>query len=298
MRYRRFGKTDWQVSEIGMGGSWFYGRPEMGLQPLSHGVAVVERAFEMGINYFDTAPLYGKGLSEEVLGHALKGVAEPYYLATKVGYFPEPFDYTRDSVMRGFEARLKRLQRDRVDLVQIHESEKAGWEGVFGAGRTLDTLREIRDQGMATHIGLTGADLELMVRILREADDFVSVITYLKYDLLPQEAKNVLVPAAHALDVAVVLASPLHGGLLGSKRDHWRDSGRYGDAFEKQERVEKVLDKHGLDSVDTGLRYLLSDERVSLVLSGVDSVDEIDRSVAVSDGRVLSNTLIEEIEAA
>ena len=281
-----------------MGGSWFYGRPEMGLQPLSHGVAVVERAFEMGINYFDTAPLYGKGLSEEVLGHALKGVAEPYYLATKVGYFPEPFDYTRDSVMRGFEASLKRLQRDRVDLVQIHESEKAGWEGVFGAGRTLDTLREIRDQGMATHIGLTGADLELMVRILREADDFVSVITYLKYDLLTQEAKNVLVPAAHDLDVAVVLASPLHGGLLGSKRDHWRDCGRYGDAFEKQERVEKVLDKHGLDSVDTGLRYLLSDERVSLVLSGVDSVDEIDRSVAVSDGRVLSNTLIEEIEAA
>ena len=64
MRYRRFGKTDWQVSEIGMGGSWFYGRPEMGLQPLSHGVAVVERAFEMGINYFDTAPLYGKGLSD------------------------------------------------------------------------------------------------------------------------------------------------------------------------------------------------------------------------------------------
>jgi len=281
-----------------MGGSWFFGRPEMGLQPVSHGVAVVERAFAMGINYFDTAPLYGKGRSEEVLGHALKGVAEPYYLATKVGYFPEPFDYTRDSVMRGFEASLKRLQRDRVDLIQIHESEQAGWEGVFGAGRTLDTLREIRDQGMATHIGLTGSDLELMVRILREADDFVSVITFLKYDLLTQEAKKILVPAADDLDVAVILASPLHGGLLGSKRDHWRDSGRYGDAFEKQERVEKVLDKHGLDSVDTGLRYLLSDERVSLILSGVDSVAEVDRSVAVSDGRVLSNTLIEEIEAA
>ena len=281
-----------------MGGSWFFGRPEMGLQPVSHGVAVVERAFAMGINYFDTAPLYGKGRSEEVLGHALKGVAEPYYLATKVGYFPEPFDYTRDSVMRGFEASLKRLQRDRVDLIQIHESEQAGWEGVFGAGRTLDTLREIRDQGMATHIGLTGSDLELMVRILREADDFVSVITFLKYDLLTQEAKKILVPAADDLDVAVILASPLHGGLLGSKRDHWRDSGRYGDAFEKQERVEKVLDKHGLDSVDTGLRYLLSDDRVSLILSGVDSVAEVDRSVAVSDGRVLSNTLIEEIEAA
>ena len=96
MRYRRFGKTDWQVSEIGLGGSWFYGRPEMGLKPVSHGVGVVERALELGVNYFDTAPLYGKGRSEEVLGHALKGVTDDYYLATKVGYFPEPFDYSPD----------------------------------------------------------------------------------------------------------------------------------------------------------------------------------------------------------
>ena len=230
MRYRRFGKTDWQVSEIGMGGSWFYGRPEMGLQPVSHGVSVVERAFDKGINYFDTAPLYGKGR--------------------------------------------------------------------FGAGRTLDTLRQLRDQGMATHIGLTGSDLELMVRILREADDIVSVITFLKYDLVTQAAKQVLVPAADELDVAVILASPLHGGLLGSKRDQWRETGKYGDAFEKQERVEKVLEKYGLESVDTGLRYLLSDARVSTILSGVDSVEEVDRSVAVADGLVLSDVLIEEIEAA
>jgi len=159
VKYRRFGKTDWQVSEIGLGGSWFYGRPEMGLLPVSHGVGVVERALELGVNYFDTAPLYGKGRSEEVLGHALKGVTQDYYLATKVGYFPEPFDYTRDTVWRGFEASLQRLQRDRVDLVQIHESEQAGWDGVFGKGRTLEALREIRDQGLATFIGLTGSDL-------------------------------------------------------------------------------------------------------------------------------------------
>ena len=117
------------VSEIGLGGSWFYGRPEWGLQPVSYGAGIVERALEIGINYFDTAPLYGQGRSEEVLGHALKGVSKPYYLATKVGYYPEPFDYTRDTVLRGFEASLKRLQRDHVDLVQIHESEQAGWDG-------------------------------------------------------------------------------------------------------------------------------------------------------------------------
>ena len=296
MRYRRFGKTDWQVSEIGLGGSWFYGRPEMGLKPVSHGVGVVERALELGVNYFDTAPLYGKGRSEEVLGHALKGVTDDYYLATKVGYFPEPFDYTRDTVWRGFEASLQRLQRDRVDLVQIHESEQAGWDGVFGKGRTLEALREIRDQGLATFIGLTGSDLVLMGDILKESDDFVSVITFCQYDLLVQEAKEVLVPTAADRDVAVIAASPLHGGLLGSKRDHWRQQGRFADLFERQEQVEELLQERDLDPVDAGLRYLLTDPRVSIILSGVDSVGELERSAAVSDGRYLDDELIRRIE--
>jgi len=296
VRYRRFGKTDWQVSEIGLGGSWFYGRPEMGLKPVSHGVEVVERALELGVNYFDTAPLYGKGRSEEVLGHALKGVTDDYYLATKVGYFPEPFDYSRDAVWRGFEASLQRLQRDRVDLVQIHESEQAGWDGVFGKGRTLEALREIRDQGLATFIGLTGSDLVLMRDILKESDDFVSVITFCQYDLLVQEAKEVLVPAAAKRDVAVIAASPLHGGLLGSKRDHWRQQGRFADLFETQEQVEALLQERDLDPVDAGLRYLLSDPRVSIILSGVDSVGELERSAAVSDGRYLDDELIRRIE--
>lgn len=298
MQYRRFGKTGWQVSQIGLGGSWFYGRPEFGLKPVSFGVAVVERALALGVNWFDTAPLYGKGRSEEVLGHALKGVDRPHYLATKVGYFPEPFDYARDTVLRGFEASLKRLQRDRVDLVQIHESEQAGWEGIFGKGRTLEALREIRAQGLATHIGLTGSDLSLMARILRACDDFVSVITFCKYDLLVQSAREELVPAAVATDTAVICASPLHGGLLGSKRDHWRATGRFADLYGKQERVEAVLARHGLDPVDTGLRYLLSDPHVALILSGVDGIEELERSAAVADGRHLSADLIRQIEEA
>lgn len=298
MRCRRFGKTDWQVGEIGLGGSWFYGRPEFGLQPVAYGVGVVERAFELGVNYFDTAPLYGKGRSEEVLGHALKGVDEPYYLATKVGYFPEPFDYTRDVVLRGFDASLERLQRDRVDLVQLHESEQAGWEGVFGKARALEALIEIRDQGRATHIGLTGSDLRLMADILGETDAFVSVITFCKYDMLVQDAREALLPAAVAADAAVICASPLHGGLLGSKRDHWRAAGRFADLYDKQERVEAVLSRHGLDSADAGLRYLLADPQVSMVLSGAAGIDELESCVAASAAGPLDPDMLAEIESA
>jgi len=297
VQYRRFGKTNWQVSEISMGGSWFYGRPEYGLLPVSHGVAMVERALELGINYFDTAPLYGQGRSEKVLGHALKGVTEPYYLATKVGYFPAPYDYTRDTVWRGFEASLLRLQRDSVDLVQIHEAEQAGWDGIFGRGRTLETLLEIQEQGLAKYIGLTGSDLVLMRDVLAESDAFVSVITFLKYDLLEQSAKEILLPTAAERDVAVICASPLHAGLLGSKRNRWIEEGRYTHLHPKLEKIEALLAEESGDIPDLGLRYLLSDPRVSILLTGAATVEELEFSTAVSDGRHLATDLISKIES-
>jgi len=258
---------------------------------------MVERALELGINYFDTAPLYGQGRSEKVLGHALKGVSEPYYLATKVGYFPSPYDYTRDTVWRGFEASLQRLQRDSVDLVQIHEAEQAGWDGIFGKGRTLEALLEMQEQGLVKHIGLTGSDLELMRDALRESDAFVSVITFLKYDLLVQTAKEILLPTASERDVAVILASPLHFGLLGSKRDAWMESGRFAELYPKLEKVEALLADESGDIPDLGLRYLLSDPTVSMILTGAANIAELETSTAVADGCHLSPDLIARINA-
>ena len=132
-------------------------------------------------------------------------------------------------------------KRDKVDLLQIHEAEQAGWDGIFGAGRTLETLLEIQEQGLTQHIGLTGSDLELMRDGLKESDVFVSVITFLKYDLLTQQAKEILVPTAAERDVAVITASPLHAGLLGSKRELWTQSGRFADLHDKLEQVETLL---------------------------------------------------------
>lgn len=298
MNYRKFGETGWDVSEIGMGGSWFYGRPEEGLLPVSHGVKMVETALENGINYFDTAPLYGKGRSEEVMGAALKDVTEPYYLATKVGYYPEPFDYTRDAVWRGVDASLKRLKRDRVDLLQIHEAEKAGWDGIFGKGRTLEALIEAQEQGVTTHLGLTGSDLGLMSRVLLETDAFVSVLTFCKYDLVTQEAAEELIPTAAERDIAVIAASPLHGGLLGSKREQWVDRGRFSDLYDKLDRVEKLLEKDSEGITRKALRYLLSDSRVKIVLCGVANLDELEMCVSMSDGVTLSDDQIAEIEEA
>jgi L-galactose dehydrogenase len=302
MNYRAFGSTGWQVSEIALGGAWFYGRPEQGLLPDEHGIAVVRRALELGVNYIDTAPLYGKGRSEEVLGKALRGVPQQYYLATKVGYLPEPFDYKRDTVWRGFEGSLKRLGLDRVDLIQIHETEIPGWNGLYEPGGTMEALREIRDQGLASHIGVTGADLGLLARLV-STGEFASVITYLKYDMLVQTANETLIPTAAAHNTAVVLGSPLHMGLLGSQRDNWLQTGKFPEVHAKLHRLEALLRAEGVldDDPETlprlGLRYLLSNPNVTTLLSGAATVEEVEVSAAVSEMPRLAPELIRKIEA-
>jgi aryl-alcohol dehydrogenase-like predicted oxidoreductase len=183
-----------------------------------------------------------------------------------------------------------------VDLIQIHEAEMAGWEGIFGPGRTMEALREIRDQGLARHIGITGSDLDLLTRAV-ETEEFVSVITFVKYDLLVQTAAEQLIPAAAAHNVAVILASPLHAGLLGSKRDRWIQTGRFKNLHARLEQVEALLAGEPEDITRIALRYLLSDPRTTVVLSGVASVEELEVSVSVSDGRFLAPELIRKIEA-
>jgi L-galactose dehydrogenase len=296
VRYRTFGRTGWQVSEIGLGGAWFYGRPEWGILPPEHGIAVVHRALELGINYIDTAPLYGKGRSEEILGLALEATDRPCYLATKVGYYPEPFDYSRDCVWRGFEESLKRLRKDRVDLIQIHESEVAGWDRIFGKGGTLEALKEMRDQGLVGDVGITGADLDLLTRAVATGE-FASVITYLKYDLLVQTANETLIPTAAEHGVGVICASPLHFGLLGSKRDDFLREGRFPEAHGRLRQLDAILANEPEPMSRLGLRYLLSNPNVTVVLSGVATVEEVEDSAAVSDGRPLDPALIQQIEA-
>ena len=105
-----------------------------------------------------------------------------------------------------------------------------------------------------------------------------------------------LVPAAAEEGTAVIAASPLHGGLLGSTRDHWKEKGRFSDLYDRLERLESLLADEPEGIEGTAIRYLLSDERVSMVLCGVADLDELELCVSISDGRGLPEGLIHEIE--
>src|SRR5712692_8221339 len=117
MRYRTLGRTGLRVSELGLGGLFV---SRVGGGDRGEATAAVRRALDLGVNYIDTAPAYAD--SEEVLGIALEGVTQPYFLSTKLGGRPQPFD-PRDQagLRRSVEESLRLLKRDHLDLLMVHE---------------------------------------------------------------------------------------------------------------------------------------------------------------------------------
>jgi len=208
MKYRTLGRTGFKVSEVSLGGAGLAGRdPERAQESAT---SIVRRAAELGLNYIDTAPYYGK--SEELLGPALAAVDHKFYVATKLGLVPKDFDYTSDSVLASIEHSLKRLGLDRLDVAQIHEVNHAGWERITDPGGALEGLRKAQDRGLCDKIGVTGRAIPLLTQ-LAETDEFDTLLFYHDYHPCEQKAAEELIPAAAAHHMGIVAATVLAGGL-------------------------------------------------------------------------------------
>src|SRR5579863_6101907 len=164
MVYRAFGKTGWRVGQVGLGGWQFGGAIMLDGKPDGwsgvndeESVATIKRAVELGINFFDTADMYGWGHSEEVLGRALKEVGnrDRYYIASKVGFWHDDqgkriFNESKDYILRACDASLHRLQTDRIDLYQCHLWRTERWTEFIDAFETLQKQGKIRFYGVST----------------------------------------------------------------------------------------------------------------------------------------------------
>ncbi len=245
---------------------------------------IVRRALELGINYVDTAPLYGR--SEEVLGAALAGVREPYYLSTKLGYYPEPFNpKDKDLLRRSFDRSLRLLRRDAIDILMIHEADRPGqfdWWTDFdrAIGPVAELMSELKEEGLIRFTGIGGTTVYELAR-LAASGAFDIVLTTFNYSLLWQEARTGVVPAAKRGDLGVVLGSPLQQGALSRRFADidtaypWMSPPRraqYGALY-------AYCDEIGISLAELGLRYVLSDRDVTAVLSGVDSVQQLEENV-------------------
>jgi L-galactose dehydrogenase len=289
MRYRRFGRFGWSVSEIGFGAAWLSGSGEQ-RQALDQSVALLRQALDLGLNYLDTARAYGP--SEEILGQALVGVSQPYYLATKAGCTPG-FDYSCDAVLRSFECSLRLLRRERVDLLQLHEAHSVPFARLLGPGGALEALRRLQSEGLVRAIGVTGREPAALARLV-DTGEFDSVLSYCDYDLTTRLAKEVLLPAARRRNVAVVLGSPLRcGRFTPSGLRRLRE--QPGPESARVAQLEAALAGSAVPFQHIALRYLLADPDPAVILSGLASAAELADVLAAAAAGPLSAAAVETI---
>jgi aryl-alcohol dehydrogenase-like predicted oxidoreductase len=313
MRYRAFGTTGWQVSEISFGG-WQLGG-EWGDVDDEASIRSLLYAFEQGINFVDTAELYGAGHSEQVIGEALRRWdGDKIHVATKIQPVVWPAPEDDDPMMRGrypewhlrsgVEQALRRLGVDRLDLLQLH-----GWfrDGVRSLD-WLETLNALRQEGKVDRIGVSirdyrpdeGVDLARFGLV-----DSLQVV----FNIFEQRPAQELFPAGASTGPAFIARVPFDSGsLIGnwteSTYSTWAEDSvparlfrgeRFAQTLQRIEALKKVCAPYYPTLAEAALRYTLSSDAVSTVIPGMLTPAQIDTNVAYSDGDPFPAELLDEL---
>ncbi|MBI2917163.1 MAG: aldo/keto reductase [Chloroflexi bacterium] len=302
MRYRKLGNTGLEVSEIAFGGGnnggiLFRPPPAVRLEAVRH-------ALELGINWFDSAPAYGDGQSEENLGWALKELGATPHVSTKVSIPAGELGDLKGGALRSAERSLTRLGRSAVDVLQIHHPitmrrgtrrNSLSVEDVLGPGGVLDALQELKGQGHVRFFGFTGLGETEAIHALVCSGQFNTIQAY--YNLLNPSAGEavpsgfsaqdyrMLIPLAASQGMGVLAIRTLAGGALagqarGGGGGHTLSPGSEYDAdLERAVKVRQALREETGTLPQTAMRYVLSHPSVSTVLVGFSSVEHIDEAV-------------------
>ncbi|HEX7482760.1 MAG TPA: aldo/keto reductase [Candidatus Bathyarchaeia archaeon] len=272
LQKRRLGRTNLQVSIVGFGGTWI---SELNVPDA---VGVVKRAFDLGINYFDTAKLYGD--SEEKRGVALQNVRDKCVLATKTG------SRTKKESLEDFKNSIKRLRTDKLDIIQLHgiDDEKTLSKAMSASG-SLQTCKQARKQGLVDFIGITGHKPRVLVKAVKSGE-FDTVLVPL--NVVTRQALEDLLPAAKTHDVGVIAMKPL------SAKTSTLITCLYNPSLSlvsEEPELKFLLGKNADAMVDNALRYVLSQD-IATVIPGLKSIHEVE--TAAKTGELYSGLTVRE----
>lgn len=308
MNYRKLGNSDLEVSEISLGSWLTYG---VGIERES-ARACVDRAFEAGINFIDTANVYGRGAAESFLGEALKGRdRSSYVLATKV-YFPmSPRDrgLSRAQIRKQSEASLRRLKTDYVDLYQCHR-----YDSSTPLEETMEALTEVVAQGKARYIGFS----EWKPKQIQAALDMSGVERFVssqpEYSMLQRRIEAEVIPLCEREGIGQIVWSPLAQGVLTGKYrpgqqppdgsraasdsmggfiDHFLDH----ETLEAVQRLRPIADGLGASMAQLALAWVLRQPNVSSAIVGATRPEQVDDNAAAS-GIELGDDMLNQIDEA
>ncbi|AKS39179.1 aldo/keto reductase [Anoxybacillus gonensis] len=292
MNYRRLGNTELEVSEVSfgtwaIGGSW-------GQTDDSEALKGLQRAIDAGVNFFDTADVYGDGHSEELLAKATKGKEDDIYIATKfcrAGDIHDFRTYSEENVRKYCEGSLKRLQRERIDLYQIHCPPFE----VLKDGRVFEVLDKLQQEGKIRYYGVSVETVEEGLFCLTNPN--VKALQVI-FNIFRQKPLEQLLPQAKAQGVGILARLPLASGLLTGKfkkdttfaendHRHFNRDGQHfnvGETFaglefhkgvELSEQLAWIADGRG-NMTRAALRWILDHDSVTCVIPGFKTVQQVE----------------------
>ena len=298
MKHRRFGRTNWEVSEIGYG---MWGMGGWSGSDDAESLGSLQRAVDLGCNFFDTAYVYGEGHSEHLLGQLVRANPErKIYLATKIPpknlKWPSSPEHTLDEsyppehIEEYVHRSLKNAGLDSFDLIQFHTWEDA-W---VDDERWQKKLDELRGQGLFRAVGISINRWQPWngVRAVRSGlVDAVQVI----YNIFDQNPEDELFPACREMDVAVIARVPFDEGTLtgtltteskwpeGDWRNHYFVPENLIPSVERAEALKPIAASAGMTLPDMALRFILSEPTVSTIIPGMRKSSHVESNIATSD---------------
>lgn len=304
------GRTGYDVTRIALGTYRFTN--EFGV-PRSDALALLNSAISLGINYMDTAPSYGNGESEELIGRVLRNNPNNrIFISSKVGLLQRsivPFSgdeayVSEDCIRRVVEHSLWLLQRDHLDMLFIHSPEEEiwRWDDKLDAP-VLRVLEKLRDEKIIGAIGLGSNSAEFPSR-LAETGRFDVVEIANGYTLLQQPIEKRLLPAAQRHDIGIVAGGPFCDGMLAKvqyeKLEEFKRSGRYNSLLNERTLAMlgdyyRLSDESEISMNELSLRYILSNPAIHTVIPGAQNPDEVEKNYSAGLKGPLPDDVLEEI---
>jgi predicted aldo/keto reductase-like oxidoreductase len=263
LQKRKLGRTGLQVSIVGFGGTW------ISQLSMDEAVKVVRRAFELGINYFDTAKLDGD--SEQKIGAALKDVRDECVLATKTA------SRTKRESLADFKTSLHRLKTDRLDLIQLHgiDDEKT-LSKAMGSDGSLEMCKKARSEGLVDYIGITSHKPHVLIKAT-ETNEFDTILV--PFNVVTRQALEELIPLAKELDIGVAIMKPLSAKTSKLVTCLYNPSL---SLLSDEPELKTLLGQNTASMVRNALNFVLSQD-VSVVLTGFKSIEEVETAAQVGN---------------
>lgn len=290
LRYRRLGKTDMRVSEIGMG-LWAAGGDVWGPTDDMQVLEAIDYALDAGINFFDTSDIYGNGHSEMLLGKAMRGRRERFIVATKIGW--QGFDDVRqqsayttvEKLIAGVESNLRRLATEYIDVIQSHIDFRDPTMEIF-----LEGFQRLQRDGKVRAYGVSTSDFEYLQAF---AADGHCATLQVDYSILNRTAENDILPYCQAHDIGVIVRGALAMGILTGKftpetrfgegdfRARWHENPEEHRIFlsdlQKVEALRQLAE--GRTLAQLALQFPLAHPAVSTVIPGIKTRAQMEDNV-------------------